>query len=129
MDSMSFTGTVLWIILYKIQFHIGSAFLFKIWKGTLMVKKSCKCHTCIFDRLLYGFGIGIFNPCFIGIVWNKLMIQPYTKAFARYKRFTVIVQFLIVSYIEIVNIPTSSNRFMNFHFLFAGWIDFRLEAP
>ena len=37
-------------------------------------------------------------------------------------------QVLIVGDIEVVNIPAGSNRFMNFHFLFAGWIYFRLEA-
>lgn len=128
MNSVSFTGTVLWIILYEIHFHIGSAFLFEIRKSALMVKKSCKCCTCIFDRLLYGFGICILNPCFIGIIWNKLIIQPYTKTFAGYELFAFIVQFLIVGDIEIVHIPAGSNRFMNFHFLFAGWIYFCLEA-
>ena len=48
-DSVSFATTILWIILYKIHFYIRSAFLFKIWKSTLMFEKSGKCDTAIFN--------------------------------------------------------------------------------
>ena len=62
------------------------------------------------------------------MLWKILIVKPESKFAAAHKLFTIFVEFFIVGKIEVVNIPTGSDRLANPDFLFFCRIYFRLEA-
>ena len=56
LNPVSFAKTVFGIISYKIHFYIRSSFFLIPWKTTLMMEKSWKSCTGIFNRMFYRFG-------------------------------------------------------------------------
>ena len=128
LNPVSFAKTVFGIISYKIHFYIRSSFFLIPRKTTLMMKKSWKSCTGIFNRMFYRFGTDFPDPGIFLMVRKIVIIQPYAERFTAHKFFTQSIKFFSMKQVKIIDISACADCLMYFNLLLFCRIDLCFET-